>query len=286
MEGFLESAEVLDSRQFMIAVKRLADSLAFGTDRSPYIGSGLEYHQSRPYQFGDSIKAIDWRVTARTGKVHVKEYEAIKRLPVWILVDTSASMTICSTSRSKYEVAVFVAGGVAMASLEAIRPVGFLGVGGRGLMRPESLSKDQVHGWLHALRKYRFDEPTNLAKRVNELAARLPQRSQIIILSDLHEVDAVPALKLAAQVHDCSVIHLLDPAETGLRGTGFVRGREAETGRELIAIGKRAWTDPAGLRETLKQSRIDCLTIDVSQPYAARLRQFFKGRNMLGRGAR
>ena len=212
MEGFLESAEVLDSRQFMIAVKRLADSLAFGTDRSPYIGSGLEYHQSRPYQFGDSIKAIDWRVTARTGKVHVKEYEAIKRLPVWILVDTSASMTISSTSRSKYEVAVFVAGGVAMASLEAIRPVGFLGVGGRGLMRPESLSKDQVHGWLHALRKYRFDEPTNLAKRVNELAARLPQRSQIIVLSDLHEVD--------------------------------------------------------------------------SQPYAARLRQFFKGRNMLGRGAR
>ena len=270
----------------MIAVKRLADSLAFGTDRSPYIGSGLEYHQSRPYQFGDSIKAIDWRVTARTGKVHVKEYEAIKRLPVWILVDTSASMTISSTSRSKYEVAVFVAGGVAMASLEAIRPVGFLGVGGRGLMRPESLSKDQVHGWLHALRKYRFDEPTNLAKRVNELAARLPQRSQIIVLSDLHEVDAVPALKLAAQVHDCSVIHLLDPAETGLRGTGFVRGREAETGQELIAIGKRAWTDPAGLRETLKQSRIDCLTIDVSQPYAARLRQFFKGRNMLGRGAR
>ncbi|RLS25169.1 MAG: DUF58 domain-containing protein, partial [Planctomycetota bacterium] len=94
MEGFLDSPEVLDTRQFLIAVKRLADSLAFGTDRLPYIGSGLEYHQSRPYQFGDSIKAIDWRVTARTGKVFVKEYEAIKRLPVWILVDTSASMTI------------------------------------------------------------------------------------------------------------------------------------------------------------------------------------------------
>lgn len=286
MEGSLDSPEVLDSRQFLIAVKRLADSLAFGTDRSPYIGSGLEYHQSRPYQFGDSIKAIDWRVTARTGKVHVKEYEAIKRLPVWILVDTSASMTISSTRKSKYEVAVYVAGGVALASLEAIRPVGFMGVGGRGLMRPESLSKDQVHGWLHALRRYRFDEPTRLAQRVGELAARLPQRSQMIILSDLHDPLAMPALKLAAQAHDCSVIHLLDPAETGLRGTGFVRSREAETGRNLIAAGRQAWTDAAALRETLKQSRIDCLSIDVSQPYAARLRQFFKGRNMLGRGAR
>lgn len=286
MEGFLDSPEVLDSRQFLIAVKRLADSLAFGTDRSPYIGSGLEYHQSRPYQFGDSIKAIDWRVTARTGKVHVKEYEAIKRLPVWILVDTSASMTISSTRKSKYEVAVYVAGGVALASLEAIRPVGFMGVGGRGLMRPESLSKDQVHGWLHALRRYRFDEPTHLGRRVGELAARLPQRSQMIVLSDLHDPDALPALKLAAQAHDCSVIHLLDPAETGLRGTGFVRGREAETGRNVIAAGRNAWVDAAALRESLKQSRIDCLSIDVSQPYAARLRQFFKGRNMLGRGAR
>lgn len=286
MEGFLDSPEILDSRQFLIAVKRLADSLAFGTDRSPYIGSGLEYHQSRPYQSGDSIKAIDWRVTARTGKVHVKEYEAIKRLPVWIMVDTSASMTISSTRRSKYEVATFIAGGVALASLEAIRPVGFMGVGGRGLMHPESLAKDQVHGWLHSLRRYRFDEPTNLGRRVSELAARLPQRSQMIVLSDLHDPAALPALKLAAQAHDCSVIHLIDPAENGLSGTGFVRGREAETGRSLIASGKRAWVDAAALRESLKKSRIDCLSIDVSQPYAARLRRFFKARNVLGRGAR
>ncbi len=286
MEGFLESPEVLDSRQFQIAVKRLADSLAFGTDRSPYIGSGLEYHQSRPYQFGDSIKSIDWRVTARTGKLHVKEYEAIKRLPVWILVDTSASMTIASTRRSKYEVAVFIAGGVALASLEAIRPVGFMGVGSRGLLRPESLSKDQVHGWLHGLRRYRFDEPTYVGQRVGELAARLPQRSQMIVISDLHDPAALPALKLAAQAHDCSVIHLMDPAESGLQGTGFVRGREAETGRNVIAAGRAEWADAAGLRESLKKSRIDCLTIDVSRPYAARLRQFFAGRNMLGRGAR
>lgn len=286
MEGFLDSPEVLDSRQFLIAVKRLADSLAFGTDRSPYIGSGLEYHQSRPYQSGDSIKAIDWRVTARTGKVHVKEYEAIKRLPVWIMVDTSASMAISSTKKSKYEVAVFIAGGVALASLDAIRPVGFMGVGGRALIRPESLSKDQVHGWLHALRQYRFDERTHVGRRVGELAARLPHRSQLIVISDLHDQAALPALKLAAQAHDCSVIHLVDPAETGMSGTGFVRGREAETGRNVIATGRSPWADTQTLRESLKQARIDCLTIDVSQAYASRLRQFFKGRNMLGRGAR
>ena len=47
MEGILDTIDTLDSRQFLIAVKRLADSLSYGMDRSPFLGSGIEFVQSR-----------------------------------------------------------------------------------------------------------------------------------------------------------------------------------------------------------------------------------------------
>lgn len=286
MEGRIESHAILDARQFHLAVKRLADSLGYGTDRSPFLGSGLEYVQSRLYQYGDPIKSIDWRVTARTRKIHVKEYEAPKRLPVYLLVDTSASMTVSSHGRSKYETAVFLAGGLALASLDKVSPVGLLGVGGRGLHVRPSLSKDQVLQWLHKLRTYRYDEPTTLASRLAELIPSLAQRALVVVLSDLHDPGALPAIKRMGQQHDCAVLQLRDPAEGVLRGVGFVRAREAETGRAFVLRGRAAGLDAEAIGRDLKRAGIDHLRIDTDRPFVSRVRQFFRARNLLGRGAR
>jgi uncharacterized protein (DUF58 family) len=286
VEGRIEHHEILDSRQFYLTVKRLADSLSYGTDQSPFLGAGIEYVQSRPYQYGDPIKLIDWRVTARTRKVHVKEYEAPKRMPVYLLIDTSASMTISSHHPSKYETAVFLAGGLALACLDRISPVGLLGVGGRPMHVRPSLSQDQILQWLHVLRTYRFDEPTSLGARLLELTPSLSHRVMVIVLSDLHDPTAVAALKRVAQEHDCVVLQLRDPAEDRLRGVGFVHAREAETGRSFVIRSRLRGFDPAWLADDLKRAGVDYLPIATDEPYVARVRQFFKLRNLLGRGAR
>jgi uncharacterized protein (DUF58 family) len=286
MQGTLDTADRLDSRQFYIAVKKLADTLSYGTDRSPFLGSGIEYVQSRPYQPGDPIRAIDWRVTARAGKVFVKEFEAPKRLPCYLLIDTSASMTVASGKRSKYAVAVHIAGGLAFACLDRVSPVGVVGVGGRNLRMEPSLAPGQILEWLHALRHYRYDEATTLGRKITQLAPTLTSRALVVALTDLHDPAAVPALKLLAQRNDVAVIQLRDPAEDGIRGAGFLRAAEAETGRAFVTRSKTRWLDQETIAQELKRSGVDHLLVRPDEPFAADLRMFFKGRNLLGRGAR
>lgn len=282
----LDNIETLDSRQFAIAVRRLADSLSYGTDASPFLGSGTDYVQSRLYQPGDSVRAIDWRITARTNKYHVKEFETPKRMPCYLLVDTSASMTISSTGWSKYAVAVHIAGGLAFACLDRISPVAVVSVGETELRYNPSLSRDKILQWLHKLRTYRVDEQTCLQERLRQLGPLLINKSLIIVISDLHQPEAIGPLKRLGQQHDVVAIQMIDPAERSMRGAGFVRGREAESGRTMTTRGRRMGIHQEELAQELKRGRVDHLTVPTDEPFAYRLRHFFKSRGLLGRGAR
>ena len=282
----LEVHDHLDERQFSIAVRRLADSLSYGTDASPFLGSGIEYVQSRPYVPGDPVKSIDWRVTARTHKVHVKEYEAPKRMAVYLLLDTSASMCVTSQRLSKYAWAVQIAGGLALAALSRISPVGLIGCGEREFNLKPSLSRVQVFQWLHQLRHFQLHEQTTLGKRLRELSAWIESRSLLIVLSDLHDKEALAALKPLAREHDCVVLQLQDPAEAGRLGGGIFRAREAETGEAFVAHGRSRWLEDQWTARELKRTGIDHLVLLTDQPFLPKLRGFFKRRDCLGRGTR
>jgi len=285
MEQYLEHADPLNSRQFVIAVRRLADSLSYGTDSSHFLGQGLEYVQSRPYQPGDPVKSIDWRVTARTNKVFVKEYEVPKCMPVWLVVDTSASMAISSTPLSKYSLAVQTAGGIALACMERVSPVGVVGAGQRNIIVKPSLSRDTVMQWMHDLRTHRMDEQTQLGTRLRALRASLKNRALVIILSDFHDPEALSALKLMGANHDCIALQYRDPAEDTTAGAGFFHGSEAETGASFVTHGSKIHSDERTVAENLKQAAIDHLLLRTDQPIVGKLRHFLQARGLLtGKG--
>jgi uncharacterized protein (DUF58 family) len=63
-----------------------------GDYQSPFRGRGMEYDESRPYQPGDDIRNIDWRVTARTGRPHTKLFREERERPVYLWADLRRSM--------------------------------------------------------------------------------------------------------------------------------------------------------------------------------------------------
>ena len=93
-------------------------------------------------------------------------------------------------------------------------------------------------------------------------------------------------MKRLGQQHDVVAIQMVDPAEQSLRKAGFVRGREAETGRTITTRGRDMGIDQLELEQQLKRGRVDHLKIRTDEPFAYQLRHFFKSRGLLGRGAR
>lgn len=279
-----EAHDHLNTQKFHIAVRQLADSLNYGADRSAFLGAGLEYVQSRIYEPGDPIKYIDWRVTARTGKVYVKEFESPKQMPFYLLIDTSASMCISSQRMSKYAWAVQLGTGLALAAQNRMSPVGLLGCGERDFHVRPTLSKGIIYQAANELRHYNFQESTSLGESLRELAPSLPNKSVLIILSDLHDDSALSALKVVAQKHDVAVFQLMDPAERGKLRGGIFRGREAESGHTFIGHGRSKWFDVEAKSKELRRAGVDHLLLPTDQPFVAKVRNFLKDRDCFGKG--
>ncbi|MEN6449103.1 MAG: DUF58 domain-containing protein [Thermoguttaceae bacterium] len=276
----------LASHPLEIAVRRLADDLRGGQDASPYVGSGIDFVQSRPYQEGDPVKDIDWRVAARTSRVYVKQYESLKTMPVYLVVDTSASMAVSSTRTSKHRLATLVAGGIGLAALHRLSPVGLLGCGQRSLHFRPSLSRARVFQWLHALSQPYCDEPTELADGLSRLCSLLSTTSLVVVLSDLHDPRATTVIKRAAQRHDAIVLRIEDPAERGRLRGGLFCGVEAETGRTFVAHGRSRWFAKDEPGTELRRAGVDYTVLATDRPFLPPLRRLLADRGGLTRNTR
>lgn len=276
----------LDDRQFELAVRKLADALRYGSDASPFLGAGLDYAQSRTYLPGDPVKSIDWRLTARSGKPHVKQYEAPKQMPTWLIVDDSGSMGAGGLPRrgpTKWQWAILLAGALGLAALRRMSPVGL--VTSHGERFEPSLSRVRLHAWLQPMRRRQAHGASSLGQHVRDLFPTLAQRSNLIVLSDLHDTHLIDTLTVAAERHDVVVLRLEDPAERGGTGGGIYRAQEAETGQGFIATGwSRFPRDEAPGR--MNRAGIRHLTLPTDGAWIPLLREFLARRGTINGGRR
>lgn len=101
-----------------------ARSLLAGSYLSPFRGRGMEFDEIRPYQPGDDIRTIDWRVTARTQQTYTKLFREERERPVYLFIDQSATMKFGTRTAFKSIIAARIAGMLAWTTISAGDRVG------------------------------------------------------------------------------------------------------------------------------------------------------------------
>jgi len=89
-----------DAERIQLGVSKIR-SLQSGSYRSHLRGRGMEFDEVRPYQPGDDIRSIEWRVTARTGKPHTKLFCEERERSVLLCVDLRDNMMFATQGAFK-----------------------------------------------------------------------------------------------------------------------------------------------------------------------------------------
>jgi uncharacterized protein (DUF58 family) len=92
-------------RRIEFKVLRRLDGFLFGDITGVFYGPSLDLAEVREYQPGDEVRRIDWFVTARTGKLHVRQYREEREIGAWMVVDCSPSMDFGTRRTVKSRVA-------------------------------------------------------------------------------------------------------------------------------------------------------------------------------------
>lgn len=227
----------------LLEARRVAATVAQGTHGRRRAGPGETFWQYRNFEQGDSAAVIDWRRSAGSSHLFVREREWEAAHTVWIWIDLSSSMSFRShLSRvSKAERAVVLA--LALASLlsDAGERVGI-----PGFMEPK------------ARRNTAAVMMETLARSIESLngmpseKTRLSRHSEIVIFSDFLESEHLLATVFSGLARDAvrgHVFQILDPAEESLPYRGRVEFFDEENGTRYVA--ERAETLRADYQERL-----------------------------------
>lgn len=216
----------------------IAEGMKSGNFRSLYRGQGIEFAGVRDYNRGDDIRTIDWNVTARMGRPYIKIFEEERELQIFLIVDSSRSMSLENTSgrRTKYAAAAETAALATIAAELNACPVGAVFFDGAIHFSCEpSLGKEQTMQILNHLDRLPETPVTGsvLPNAISAAAKVLRKRSLVFILSDFRSSGWEKPLISLSQKNDVIAINLRDASDDELPSLGTVLFQDAESGLEI-----------------------------------------------------
>ena len=282
-------------RKIEIKTRGLSNEIFAGKYHTAFKGRGMSFAEVREYRIGDDVRDIDWNVTARSRKPHIKVYEEERELTMMLMVDVSGSRMFGTTDYLKKNIITELAAVLAFSASQTGDKVGCIFFSDRveKFIPPK---KGRSHILMIIRELVGFVPESNgtaISEAVRYLTGVNKKRCTTFLLSDFmnskRDDEALnDALKIASSRHDIIALKVSDPREKEMPDVGVVELQDAETGRKVwvdtssSAVRNHyaaAWNErEERTRELLLHNRIDIADISTDSDYVAELIKLFKQR--------
>ena len=276
-------------RELEIKTKGLVDGMMAGSYKSKIRGRGIEFSEVREYVLGDDVRHIDWNVTARTNKLHVKEFVEERDLRVYVLFDYSASNEF-GFSKSKKSIGHEVAASIIFSAMKNNDSMG-LGIFTDRLEQFIPARKGRKHSLtlLRTLLTHKTkSKQTDIETSLLQLHHILGQHSIIFIISDYISPNFLRPLKFLKNRHDVILVNLSDVRESKLPDIGYTMLEDIESGEQLLvntsdmkfrnAFTKNSLENSEKIKNDIRKLKVEMVSVSEQIPFDMALRRFFNQR--------
>lgn len=288
-------------RRIQIRTNRLVTDVMVGGYTSSFRGTGIEFDEVREFVEGDDPRTVDWNVTARTGRPHIKKFMEERELTVLFLLDASASTRfgtvvkdVGSGRRSVREVAAEFCACMALAASRNNDKAGMVAFTDR-IEHYVPAKKGSRHV-LRLVREVLALEPegigSDLAAAMDYAARVQRKRAIVFVISDFLADGYQRSLRLLARRHDVVAVRIRDPKTTMLPAAGMLHLRDLETGRRVLVDSssrrvRQAYQARLAALETafddgLRRAGVDCMDLGTDTSLADPIVRFFRMRELRG----
>lgn len=235
-----------------LIAKLIVEGFLIGLHKSPYHGFSVEFAEHLPYNRGESLKNIDWRVFGKTNRLYVKRYEEETNLNCYFVLDVSDSMRFPLDGVSKLQYSVYLVAALAYLLLKQRDGVGLILFDEKieTFIEPSSRFSHLLR-LLSTLETYLneknlYQHRTKFSDVLHQVAIKIRRRSMIVIITDLLAIDEDVEMILKGlhhlihTRHEVILFNVLDrPYEEAFHlGSRPVRLKDVETGEVLLVDPK------------------------------------------------
>ncbi len=190
-----------------------------GTYKSIYRGKSMNFENLREYVINDEIKDIDWKASAKTNTLYVKQFIAEKKHNILFIIDNDLKMTADTDQHeNKKNIALFTAGTIGYLAIKNNDYIGMLYKDSKKInYKPFKNNLYNLEDYLCEYDKSTNSNDTDTNQLLEYAYKNISKRMIIVLITDINGVDSIKdnILKKLKIKHDLLIVNIADNYMTG-----------------------------------------------------------------------